>query len=94
MLRIEALEIDDKILDKLETKHGVTLEEVEEACYCARRHVRRGRDGRYKVFSQADAGRYLFIVLVPSSEGVWRIVTARDMVDRERELYQEHRGEA
>ena len=29
MLYIESLEIDDHILDKIESKHGITLEEVE-----------------------------------------------------------------
>jgi hypothetical protein len=33
MLRIESLEIDDHILDKIETKYGITLEEVEEGVY-------------------------------------------------------------
>ncbi len=32
MLRIESLEIDDHVLEKIESKHGVTFEEVEEAC--------------------------------------------------------------
>ena len=31
MLYIESLEIEDHILDKIESKHGVTIEEVEEA---------------------------------------------------------------
>jgi len=32
MLRIESLEIDDHILDKIESKHSVSFQEVEEAC--------------------------------------------------------------
>jgi len=32
ILRIESLEIDDHILDKIESKHGVSFEEAEEAC--------------------------------------------------------------
>ena len=31
MLRMESLEIDDHILDKIESKHGVSFEEVEVA---------------------------------------------------------------
>ena len=31
MHRIEALEIDDQILDKIQTAHGVTFDEAEEA---------------------------------------------------------------
>jgi len=45
MLRIEALEIDDHILDKIESKHGVFFEEVEEACLSEAHHVRRSKEG-------------------------------------------------
>jgi len=31
-LLIDSLEIDDHILEKLESKHGVTFDEAEEAC--------------------------------------------------------------
>jgi uncharacterized DUF497 family protein len=86
MLRIEALEIDDLVLDKIESRHGVPLHEVEEACHSARRHVRRGREGLYKVFSQTEAGRHLLVVLADGGSGVWRVVTAREMTDQERRL--------
>lgn len=87
MPRIEALEIDDHVLDKVESEHGVPFHEVEEACYAGQRHVRRGREGLYKVFSQTDAGRYLLVVLAEFGGGTWRVVTARDMTDSERRLY-------
>ena len=84
---IEALEIADHILDKIESKHGVEWYEVEEACFSERRHVRRGRLGLYKVFSQTEAGRYLRGVLAEVGGGVWRVVTARDMNQTEQRLY-------
>jgi len=87
MLRIEALEIDDHILDKIEGKHSVSLQEAEEACLSDKRHVRRSREGLYKLFSQTAAGRYLLVVLANLGGGRWRIVTARDMTDNERRLY-------
>lgn len=62
-VRIDALEIDELILDKIEARHGVTFAEVQEACLADERHVRRGREGLYKVFSQTEAGRYLLVVL-------------------------------
>lgn len=93
MPRIEAIEVDDHILDKIESRHGVLFHEVEEACYSDRRHVRRGREGLYKVFSQARAGRYVLVVLAELGGGVWRVVTAREMTDRERRLYRRQRGE-
>ena len=93
MLRIEALEIDDHILDKIESRHGVPFHEVEEACYSQRRHVRRGREDLYKVFSQTEAGRYLLVVLAELSGGVWKVVTAREMTEQERHLYRRQRGD-
>ena len=92
MLRVEALEIDDPILDKIASRHGVAFDEVEGACYSEELHVRRGREGLYKVFSQTDAGRYLLVVLADLTGGVWKVVTARDMTEQERRLYRRASG--
>ena len=87
VLRIEYLEIDDQILDKIESKHGIFFNEVEEACQSEERHVRRSKEGLYKVFSQTASGRYILVVLINHGNGIWKIVTARDMTDSERRLY-------
>ena len=87
MLRIESLEIDDHILEKIESKHRISFAEVEEACLSDKRHVRRDREGLYKVFSQTAAGRYVLVVLVNLGRSNWKIVTAREMTDSERRLY-------
>ena len=87
MLRIESLEIDDYILEKIESKHSVSFEEVEEACLSEKRHVRRSREGLYKVFGRTAAGRYVLVVLANLGTGNWKIVTARQMTDNERRLY-------
>jgi uncharacterized DUF497 family protein len=87
MLRIESLEIDDHILEKIEAKHGVSFEEVEEACLLEKRHVRRSREGLYKLFGRTTAGRYVLVVLANLGKGSWKIVTARQMTDNERRLY-------
>lgn len=92
MLRIEALEIDDHILDKIESKHGISFVEVEEACLSDERHVRRGREELYKVFSQTSAGRYILVVLVNLGGGNWRVATAREMTESEKRLYGKARG--
>ena len=93
MLRIEALEVDDQILDKIESRHGVPFHDVEEACYSPQRHVRRGRTGLYKVFSQTEAGRHLLVVLIDRGGGIWRVVTAREMTGQERRLYRRAGGD-
>jgi uncharacterized DUF497 family protein len=92
MLRIESLEIDDHILEKIESKHGISFTEVEEACLSEKRHVRKGREGLYKVFSQTVAGRYILVVLVNLGSSNWRIATAREMAEGERRLYIKETG--
>lgn len=87
MLQIESLEIDDHILEKIESKHHVSFIEVEEACLSDKRHIRRSKEGLYKVFSQTTAGRYVLVVLVNLGKGNWRIVTAREMTEGEKRLY-------
>lgn len=87
MLFIDALEITDDVLDKIEGRHGVRFDEVEEAVFSEARHIRRGREGLYQVFGQTDDGRYLFVVLADHGAGVWAVVTAREMTEREKGLY-------
>jgi len=84
---VGALEIDDHVLEKIEAKHGIVFGEVESACYSQNVHVRRSRNGLYKLFAQTEAGRYLLVVLVHASGGLWRVATARDMTAAEKGLY-------
>jgi uncharacterized DUF497 family protein len=92
VLYIESLEIDDHILDKIESKHGITFNEVEEACLSDKRHVRKGKEGLYKLFSQTDAGRYILVVLLNLGDSNWKVVTAREMTDSERQLFKKSIG--
>jgi len=87
MLLIESLEIDDHILDKIESKHNIRFSEAEEACLSDKKHVRKGREELYKVFSRTLAGRYFLVVITDQGGGTWKIVTAREMTDSERQLY-------
>ena len=87
MFRIESLEIDDHILDKIESKHGISVEEVEESCLSEARHVRRSKEGLFKIFAKTQPGRYILVVLVNLGSGVWKVVTAREMTDSEKRLY-------
>ncbi len=72
-------------------RHGITPEEVEEACHRSP-HIRRGRGPKkrkiYEVYGRSDAGRYLFVVVrFVEATGVV-IITARDMDTGERRKYQ------
>jgi len=71
-------------------KHKVTPNEVEEVCYY-NPLVFRTREGRYLLLGRSNAGRYLFIVLVPRGKGIVRVITARDMDFKERRLFKRKR---
>jgi len=73
--------------------NGVPLHEVEGASYSRHRHVRRGRQGLYEVFSQTEAGRHVLMVLADPGGGVWKVVTSREMTDQDRRLYRRERRE-
>lgn len=80
------LEIDPHIEDKIETKHGVTVAEVDEVCLSAYKPLRL-REGLYALLGHTQAGRYLVVVLAPKGGGGWKIVTARAMEPDERRRY-------
>lgn len=92
MPRFEAIEIDEYILDKPESKHNVSFAEACEACYSDQRHVRRGQEGLYKIFSRTEGGRYLLVVLAERGAGTCKLVTAREMSQQERRLYRRSVG--
>lgn len=85
-MRFDALEIDDHILDKIESRHSVTFEEAEDVCL-GNPHVRRGREDLYEVYGQTGAGRYLLVVIADAGAGTGRVVTAREMTVAERRQY-------
>jgi uncharacterized DUF497 family protein len=80
------VECSPAVADKLASKHGVTVQEVEEALL-GEPYVLRGPEGLYHALGRTDAGRYLFIAFRSLGPGQARIVTARDMDDSERRQY-------
>ena len=89
-MRFRAYEWDTLNIDHI-ARHGVEPREAEAACRGESTVVLRGREGRYLVYGRTGTGRYLFIVLHSLGGGVGRIITARDMTQRERQLYHRRR---
>jgi uncharacterized DUF497 family protein len=79
------------VIEKLQTKHNVVPEEVAEAYFNRQKHVKRGPDDIYYVYSQTRSGRYLLIVLADKGDAGYKVVTARDMDQAERRYYQRRR---
>jgi uncharacterized DUF497 family protein len=63
-------------------RHGVTIEEVTDVvAERTTRWFRITRQPLYRLYGRTEAGRYLLVVLVPSTDdpGAWYVATAREM---------------
>jgi uncharacterized DUF497 family protein len=70
------------------SRHGVSPREIDEAIFEGNSLVLKGREGRYIVLSQTLSGRYLTIIITFKLKGRIKIITARDMDEKERKYYQ------
>ena len=73
-------------------RHGVTPEEVEEACFGHALVLRAKSEGEnpvYYVLGQTNAGRYLFCVVIRFPDGKGYPITARSMTDQEKRRYRQ-----
>jgi uncharacterized DUF497 family protein len=82
----------DKFKSKIEEKHNVTIEEVEEALFLKAifRRTNRGKikgEDIYLGYGRTRAGRYLFIVFIYKMSMTGLVISARDMTDKERKYY-------
>ena len=82
----------EEIVEKLEVKHQVTPEEVEQVFSNHPRPKRMNRghyrgEDVYRALGQTDSGRYLTIFFVHKLTNEALILSARDMDDKERKSY-------
>ena len=81
----------DQFVDKIEVKHGVLTDEVEEVLF-GKPHVRRPQKGHIKgedlyiAYGQSDAGRYLIVFFIRKKTDAMPI-SARDMSGSEEKYY-------
>ena len=81
------------IVEKLASKHQVTVDEAEEVFFNRPRFrfVESGHKSGEDVYSAmglTDAGRYLIVFFIQKSGNIALILSARDMVSKERKLYE------
>ena len=82
----------DQFVEKLASKHGVTIAEVEDVLN-GHAHIRRIARGRikgenvYAAYGRTDAGRYLIVFYIRKMSGALLPISARDMDDAERKYY-------
>jgi uncharacterized DUF497 family protein len=84
----------DRFVEKLEVKHGVNTDEVEEVLF-GNPHVRRAQKGRikgedlYAAYGQTEGGRYLIVFFIRKEQTAALPISARDMTDSERKYYEQ-----
>ncbi len=89
-MRIRKLLWSQAIIEKLHTKHRVSPSEVK--AVCAGAHITwAGRRGTYYLLGQTKSGRYLFVVVAHKGSGVFKVITARDMTEAERQRFSRRR---
>jgi uncharacterized DUF497 family protein len=80
------------IVDKLDWKHDVHPEEVEQVFDSdpQYRRIERGkvrREDLYTAQGQTDTGRYLIVFFIHKKGGAALVISARDMTAKERKRY-------
>jgi len=71
-------------------RHAVSPDEVE-AALVGDPVVSRGPDHRYLAYGRTESDRWVFAVYVTRPRGRVRVLTARDMTEREKRLYRRKR---
>ena len=83
MIYIKTLDWDEDTEEHI-ARHGVTIDEVEEAVNNIQ-FAKRSR--KYLlVLAQTESGRHLAVILDALGRGTWRVVTARSATASERRL--------
>lgn len=95
-MRITDILWTERVVAKLADKHGVSVDEAEEALLSApairkvaKGHVR-GEDV-YAALAQIENGRRLIVFFIDKKRGMALLISARDMDPSERKYYAKHR---
>jgi uncharacterized DUF497 family protein len=86
-MKIENITWDEDTANHI-ARHAVSPEEVEEVLFndSDSSRIMRGKENRYLAYGKTNAGRFLLVVLIIANRKT-RIITARDMTDREKKFY-------
>ena len=81
-----------QFVDKIESKHGVSLDEVEQVLN-HRPRIQRIEKGElegedlYRAIGQTESGRFLVVFFIYKGRGRALVISARDASSRERKSY-------
>jgi uncharacterized DUF497 family protein len=91
-MKISDLEWDDKNLEHIIGRHGISPKEVEDVCFgphyaCSAKYRRKA------IYGQSSSGKYIMVILEQLYVSVFRPITARGMKNSEKRKYQTIIGE-
>ena len=86
-MKITEIVWDDETIEHI-ARHSVISSEVEEMFF-GETHpfVEKGRENLYIVMGQTNTGRYIFTVVKLTGKGKAKIITAREMSDKDKKHY-------
>ena len=88
--------LKDQFVEKIQRKHGVSVEEIEEVI-TSKAHFRKAEKGRirgedvYAAYGQTSEGRYLIVFFIFKRPDCALPLSARDMSPTERKYYEKKR---
>ncbi|MBI4670795.1 MAG: BrnT family toxin [Chloroflexi bacterium] len=86
----------EKFVDKIESKHEVFTDEIEQILF-GRPHVRREKKGNvkgedlYLAYGTTDAGRYLIVFFIYKPPPAALPISARTMTESEKRYYDQQK---
>lgn len=83
-MKIHSFEWDERN-DEHATRHGVSIEEIEEVIVDAA-VIWKGKSGVYLAYGQTMDGRYALAVFQHKGQGVVRPITARPLTQKEKKM--------
>jgi uncharacterized DUF497 family protein len=94
-MHIQEIIWKDMFVEKFARKHGVQIDEVEEALQTSPliRRVRKGKckgEDVYAAYAQIHNGRYIIVVFIKKVGNKILPISARDMDHAERKYYERH----
>jgi len=91
-LKIEKISWDQETVDHI-SNHLVSPEEVEGVLFndVATPLMTRGKEGKYLTYGKTHGGRLLFIVWASKYKKT-KIITVRDMTEKEKRFYRRRKG--
>ena len=86
-MKIERISWDEETVDHI-SNHSVSPEEVEEVLFNGMDSalIMRGKEGRYLAYGKTNGARLLLVVWA-SKYRKTKIITARDMSEKEKQFY-------